>query len=176
MVRNIMLILVTMSFFNSCSSQKCKAKVLLNNKTKVPIDFTLCFHNKKYQTTSLIGIIDTNYIYEEITKRSDGWHSVLRFYPSGKLNYFSFEDGTTYDTNSFNPLIHGLRGTIAQDSNGENYVLYYTIINHSGDWGIKAEKLVINGNEIKLVDKTGSATIYKKKAIPKGLLSYEADW
>lgn len=81
MVKNILLILFFLCLYNSCSSQKCKSKVLLNGKTKVPVNSETCFNNKKYITIKPIEGVCTECIYEEVSERNDGWRSVLLIYP-----------------------------------------------------------------------------------------------
>lgn len=176
MVRNIFLILIFVNFCNSCNAQKCEFKTLLNKTTKVPKDFEACFKSKKFVTSNIIDKINTDCIYEQIGDIYNRY-SVIKFYPNGKLNYYSFKFGFVYNETTFDPSINGLRGFVVQKIQDKNYYIqFYTIINHSGDWGIKTEKIEVFGDELHLISKSGYRSVFKKKIVPKEFLSYKPNW
>ncbi|WP_312769843.1 hypothetical protein [Epilithonimonas sp.] len=158
-------------------SQKCNTTILDNGTTKIPVDFEKCFQNKNFSALELPSNVTTDVIYEEITPRTDRWYSVLRFYPNGKVNYFSFPDKTAYTVDSFDPKIQGLRGRLVKSlKDGEDYVQLYTIIASNISWGIKTEAISVVGDEIRITNTSGHTSIFKKKIIPKEFLSYKANW
>lgn len=178
MVKFIIISSFSMLFFGtSCMSQKCNTSILKNGTTKIPRNFDECFQNKNFSVEELTSNIKSDVIYEEITPRADRWFSVLRFYPNGKLNYFSFPDKTFYTAESFNPEIRGLRGRLVKSlKNGKYYVQLYTVIASDVSWGIKTEEIFVEGDEIHIISISGNKSIFKKKIIPKEFLSYVADW
>lgn len=179
----------TTLFTLSCSGQKY---IPLNNDrfaTKVPNKSSLYKNIEKFDV-QILDKINTEVVYEEfdmyknILERLDyedvrNSYAVIRFYPNGYFNSFSFRREDSFNVNSFDPLLEGYRGIYYLGKNNEiKYDIFVPTTGTGHYMGKLSGDFVIQGDTlINYRDKTDKyPRIYIKREIPKEYLDYQVDW
>jgi len=179
----------TTLFTLSCSGQKY---VPLNNDrfaTKV-LNKSSMYKNIEKFDTKLLTIIETEVIYEEfdvyknILERLDyederNSYDVIRFFPNGYFNSFSFRREDSFNVNSFDPLLEGNRGVYYLVGNNEiKYDIFVPTTGTGHYMGKLSGDYIINGDTlINYRDKNDKyPKIYIKREVPKEYLDYQVDW
>lgn len=164
-----------------------KTITLQNGITKVPVKADV-YKNKTKFDKSLLTLIDTKAIYEELDQRYNvlrrldthvetSLYGAYRFYPDGRFNSFGVDRNAPLDANTFNPEYSGYRGVYYLEKGQIRYDLFgpvnqlYWTGELNGTFKFSGDTLYV----IRDVDKRYIG-IYIKREFPQSYLDYKAEW
>lgn len=179
-----LLFIMLQMFLLSCNGQRY---VTLNNLVKIPNKSSMYNNIYKFDD-KLLKFIDVDIVYEEFDltenmpksldfKDVRNLFEVIRFYSNGYLSEFAFKKEDTFNGNSFNPSVKGIRGLYYWEKNKIKYDIFVRT-NGMGYMGKVSGEFVIKGDT--LIDypdnKNQGPYYYIKRKIPIVYLDYQVDW
>ena len=170
-----------------------KTYLLEDKVTKVPFD-SIAYNNRSKFTFSLLSIVDTNIVYEEVdmryntlarldNHRDNSVYGIYKFYQNGRLNYFLINRDRLLNPNNFNPENSGYRGIYYSEKNKIKYDLFVIsselgeIDKQTGTFSFSADTLYSNRKNAKGINATNYATkVYVKRKLLPEYFQFKANW
>ena len=191
---NVKPYLITLLFFTSCGLKTFKLNDGIYKAAKNP----KVYKNKAKFNSSILTLIDTMAIYEEIYKISyvdkspftprkkeylyttypETFKGVYRFYSNGCYNLFIIKNGETDFTNQmFDSKWTGWRGVYYLDNKNKIVGDLITRISGGGEIGIRKDILEFVKDTLFVTPfKANTKNVYVKRKVPFETLNSKAEW
>ncbi len=169
--------------FFSCSLKTYK---LLDGRTRVPVDTSIFTKRMKFEP-SLLRIIDTGIIYEELNRRygelsrlnnqlENLVYGTYRFYGDGRVSEFAITKQEPFTPLQFDPRYNGHQGVYYLEK-GKIRMQLCAQVDQRGGFGLLYSTLRISGDTLfEKRDDLSYEEIYIKRSLPDSFFVFQPYW